>query len=274
MTVGTCKLCLNEKELMKSHLIGKEFYALQRDGDDKPVVMTREFVLSTDHQFWAHLLCLDCEALFSTHGEDYTMTMIQRKSQADFRLLNFIHLSRAMEFPRPVPGIPYVAYPGRELGIDTDALAYFALSVVWRCAAHNWPTLKGQTTSLVLGEYYEPIRLYLLGRAPFPARLHVAVTAASDPISRLCFILPSTTRGLPWDQVAFLARGIWFDVYMGERLPMELIERCCVTTPKRVVYLANCEPRTINAAGAMIANARVHENVLSGARSSERGTSG
>ena len=242
--------------------IGKAFFKLLHDAGDEPVIMTRDIVVSTDQQFWAHLLCDECEGRFSKFGEDYTMMMVQRNnSESDFRLLNLIKLSRVAELPRPRPDIPYVAYPGREMGIKTDELAYFALSVIWRLAAHNWPTLNGQKTTLDLGAFYEPIRLFLLGEGPFPADLHVAATAASDGLSRLCYILPERVTGLPWQQIGFLARGIWFDITMGENQPQELLDRCCVTSPKKVIYLANCEPRTLQAAGSMTANARVARNV-------------
>lgn len=260
MPIGTCKLCLQQKKLQRSHLIGKAIFRLCREENEDPVVMTPQIVFSSDRQFRAHLLCQDCEGRFSKHGEDYTMRMIQGKKKEDFRLLNFINLGRALQLPR-ARGVPYVGYPGRELGIDTDKLAYFALSIAWRSAAHTWPTLNGQTTSVSLGDYYEPIRQYLLGEAGFPAGVFVAVTAASDFASRFLFLAPTPNKGVPWTEIGLLVRGIYFDIYMGDSLPRELTERCCVRTPKKVVFLADCEARAVNASGFIIRSARVAANV-------------
>jgi hypothetical protein len=68
--------------------------------------------------------------------------------------------------------------------ITPERFAYFALSLVWR-ASHGWPLPDGtRTTPLDLGEYAEPIRLYLLGEAPFPNHTYVALTACTDEKSR------------------------------------------------------------------------------------------
>jgi len=42
-----------------------------------------------------------------------------------------------------------ITLSGKAMGIDTDALAYFALSILWKGAVHKWPTVEGQTLWLV-----------------------------------------------------------------------------------------------------------------------------
>jgi len=60
-----CALCLKTRTLQRSHLIGKVIYALNRDDDNDPVMMTPERTIITSRQMWQHLLCRDCEQLIS-----------------------------------------------------------------------------------------------------------------------------------------------------------------------------------------------------------------
>ena len=79
-------------------------------------------------------------------------------------------LNRLNEAPVIPIAIDLTARSGTALGIDTEWLAYFALSLVWRAAVHDWAFPDGsKSTRLVLGSYEEQIRGYLLGDSPFPA---------------------------------------------------------------------------------------------------------
>ena len=67
--VGTCKLCLQEKELQDSHLIGRGIYRLiRREQGEDPIVMTPEIVLQTSRQVSDYVFCKDCEQKFSEGG--------------------------------------------------------------------------------------------------------------------------------------------------------------------------------------------------------------
>jgi hypothetical protein len=52
-------------------------------------------------------------------------------------------------------------YSSLQLGIETEKLGYFALSLAWRGAQGPWTTIEGQTTGVYLGQFEEPIRNYL-----------------------------------------------------------------------------------------------------------------
>ena len=74
---GVCALCQQDnKELRKSHLLGRAIYLLNRDGDDDPVMMTPQLITSTRRQIWRHLLCGDCEQRF------YRATRVLRPKRA------------------------------------------------------------------------------------------------------------------------------------------------------------------------------------------------
>ncbi len=255
MEHGICKLCNKVRDLCKSHYMPRALFVHCGDDTLSPIVLTEKLILSTDRQVSAPLLCSACEQLFSKKGEEYTMTMVQRNS-GRFTLLEILNAAK-----RCRPEGEFVAYFGRQLPVDTDALAYFALSVAWRGAVHDWPTLGGQTTGVSLGQYLEPLRQYLLGEIAVPDGVFVAVIAASDFGSRNHVFFPSQTKNVPFTCISMLALGIWFDIFLGSDLPFELRRRCCVTSAKRPIFKADCDTRTFPAAKRLHKMARVAKNV-------------
>ena len=65
MTVkGFCKLCLDEKELQRSHLIPKSVYKKSRSGDPNkphPTVLSRRSSRQSSYQVMDYVFCSHCE---------------------------------------------------------------------------------------------------------------------------------------------------------------------------------------------------------------------
>jgi len=130
MPVGICKLCLKEKELQDSHLLGRAVYKVIREEGEDPVVMTPDLIVSTSRQVRAHLLCSDCEQRFSKNGEQYFSSVMARKDK--FVLLDLLQAVEPIE-----KQTDHVVYSGLGARIDTNKLAYYALSVLWRSGVHQ-----------------------------------------------------------------------------------------------------------------------------------------
>src|ERR1017187_9036673 len=145
---GTCKLCLNHKMLQKSHYIPKALYRLSRQGGRNPIVATPAVVDETPRQIWKHLLCSECEEILSRRGEKYALNMIHRGER--FSLLERMKLATPIALEQGVG-----MFSGLQLGIETESLAYFALSLAWRGAQGPWTTIEKQTTEVFLGEWEE-----------------------------------------------------------------------------------------------------------------------
>jgi hypothetical protein len=256
---GTCGLCLREdEELQRSHLLGRAVYSLNREGKDEPVIMTPEEHTPTQKQIWHHLLCWDCEQRFSKYGESPTMPLIQRKT--DFALLN--KLKVAVPF-KEEPNL--AAYSGTAIGIDTEPLAYFALSVVWRSSVRKWMTLGRQTTGISLGTFEEPIRKYLAGEGQFPTGVVVTVWVCTDLAARFSTFAPSTNVGAPSPTYSLLVRGLWFHIITGDSLPTDLVERCCcVQSARKVIFMKDCTREIVHAGNHIMPNATVSPKLLSG----------
>jgi hypothetical protein len=252
---GTCALCLHEKELRQSHLLGRAIYELNRDGNADPVMITPQLITPTQRQIWRHLLCGDCGLRFSSRGESLIMRLVQRKTE--FALLDRLKLAVPLSV-----GSNVVAFSGSAVGVDTGQLAYFALSVLWRSGVQQWRTLNQQTTGVSLGVFAEPIRKYLAGESGFPPGVVVAVTVCTDRGSRLL------TLG-PWagetGSYCLLVRGLWFHILTNASLSAGLLTLCCVNSDKKVLFVKDCEKEILQKLGPTFATAYVSPKLAPGA---------
>ena len=163
-------------------------------------------------------------------------------SKGRFALLE--RLNVAVEFAS-IDGTTY--YSGSACGIDTDKLAYFALSVLRRASVHKWK-INGEDYQLSLGTYQEPIRQFLLGQM-FPADVSVMLTVCSDMYSRLFYKPTPATFRIPVTAFAMLALGIQFLIITDRFSPPQI---CCVRSPEKRVYKRDCKQKTLEAYGKLI----------------------
>jgi hypothetical protein len=168
-------------------------------------------------------------------GESYTLRQIYRDGH--FPLLNRLNLA----LDCGVDG-PATKFSGLDLGVDTEKLAYFALSLLWKGSLRNWSTLKQQATSVALGAFQEPIRKYLARITNFPNDVYVITTICTDLGTQEMIYAPWKVD-LPQNsflKFEILVRGIWFYVVMGDQVPPGTADLCSVNSTKRIVFRRNC----------------------------------
>jgi hypothetical protein len=153
------------------------------------------------------------------------------RGKRGFPLLQRLHGAQAIASAGTVR-----SYRGAAIGVDTEKLAYFGLSVVWRAGAHEWNNSYSDkpTYSIDLGPFLEPMRRYLLGTASFPSNITVNVQVASDTRSQCSAYSPSWATGARCPVVGFLACGIHFAVAMGNPLPPEYLQTRCYNSPDKM----------------------------------------
>jgi hypothetical protein len=238
-----CRLCLQPKELRRSHLLPAFLYRLSRQpgaGNPNPIVMTSMVVVPTSKQLRDYLLCDECERRFSEHGENWIARQVY--NGRDFPFLDRLNVAI------PLHATPQVKiFSGADAGIDTGKLAYFALSVVWRASVHKWLMPDGKTTSIDLGAFQEPIRRFLLSETAFPAHVVVVVTACTDWVSQQTVFPPSAVPENPHTVFSSVVRGIAFRVLVGSDLPPEIRETCCFASAKKLIFAANNEDKSAHA---------------------------
>lgn len=190
-------------------------------------MMTPNIIMQTQRHLWAHLLCHECEGRLNKFGETPVLKLLDNG-------LWFSLLERMLLVPTPVKvEKDVVTLSGEAMGIDTDALAYFALGLLWKGAVYKWPTVARQTTSINLTGYKDVIRKYLLGKTGLPPGIFVIVAACEDKGSRGMVYAPSRLRGSRYKQFSLLVRGLWFDIIVDKKAPPGMKALCCVQADKR-----------------------------------------
>ena len=239
---GICRLCLQERWLRLSHFLSAFLYrkCFQRGTPNPhPVMMTSRRAVPTAMQVKDYLLCADCEERFSKYGETWAAGQVYDGKY--FPLLQRLTLALPFLETPTLRGVSGVA-----AGIDTDKLAYFGLSILWRAAAHKWKMPGGRTTSINLGSYEDPIRRFLLGETKLPSDIIVVATACTDWLSQGSFYTPCAVRGNPFTAYAFLARGISFSVLVGSDVPASMQELCCLASSRKPVFAADHRAKSIH----------------------------
>lgn len=215
-------------------------------------MMTPKVIMATQRQLWAHLLCRECETRLNKLGETPTLRWIDNGK--DFPLLERMKLSCAVKEERGV-----VTFSGSAMGVDTESLAYYALSLLWKGSVHQWPTAEGQSTSVPLKTFEEPIREFLLG-GPFPANVCVLLGVCEDRGSRGMVFAPTVMRETRHHTFSVLVRGLWFHIVADHR-SAAVKELCCVQSPRKILHLENCANRLLDASRHIDKSARVAANV-------------
>jgi hypothetical protein len=255
MVIDQCKLCLQTKELRDSHLLPSAVWRLLNEPNHElrhPITMTEKVALTTSRQLHDCVLCNDCEQRLNRNGERYAIS--QMRGRRVFPLLERLRIAQCIASYGNVR-----VYNGAAIGVDTEKLAYFAVSVVWRAGAYKWRNLYSdkRTYSIDVGPFLEPMRQYLLGTGQFPADLTVNVQVATDAHSQGSAYTPSLATGTPCRIFGFLTCGLHFAVAMDTPLPPQYLEMCCHNSPAKVIFEKNLLGQSMRAFNRLYATTRV-----------------
>lgn len=238
---GACALCLRHRQLCRSHYLGKAIHRLMnRESLGGQIILTPKLVTQNPRQLVAHLLCRECEERIAKFGEEPALALINRGST--FPLLDRIKLAAPIESYTSLS-----AYSGRAMGIDIEALVYYALSLAWRGAVKEWKTLKGQTTTASLGSYEETIRQYLAGDAPVPGNVFVVLTVCIDDAAQLIVNAPWAvpTPADAYLQIEMFVRGLWFVVLAGDAVPPGMQSLSLLGSAVGSIFLRDCTDQVV-----------------------------
>lgn len=247
--IGTCKLCLTERvRLVESHLMPAGFFRrlLSEQKNPHPLLFTAKGSRSSSEQITDNVLCEQCEARFGTRGEDYALRMAATKN--GFPLLKelLVNASRTdSEFQKStIMDSPTV---------KRDHLVYFALSVFWRAAVHEWPDSHrtGRTAKLQLGDgNTEMLRRFLLGETAISPTMNLLLFVLTDRLSQATLNMPTRTsrEDFRWGY-GFLACGYLFYLFLGKNLDPAARRTCLIHSPERFIFIRDGEQKTLQALG-------------------------
>lgn len=234
---GQCRLCLNHAELQDSHFIPQAAYKRVRGQGTNlhPIVIHGRKAVQTSAQTRAHLLCHDCEELFSRHGEDGFFRNCY-SGPGQFRLLEVLRRQTPLleDDHFAVHSVPECE------STAVEQIGYMGVSVLWKSAAHAWKDRDGTLPSITLGSLYqEQLRLYLLRTGPFPEH-GAMIVEVSDEKNRLIAVTgtPATskwpTHYLHWIDIC----GIRFNLLVGARMPRHMKELSVFRPGRKCVLIA------------------------------------
>jgi hypothetical protein len=205
--------------------------ALYRAGRKSLEYATRSSSGKIDKHIKDLLLCRACERLFDENGESEVMFHTAPKAGHKFPLNGKLQVALPREVFADIQ-----RFSGDDLGIDMDKFAYFALSIVWRAAVHDWEMPDGTVRPrMAIGDFEPPIREYLLGKGEFPSDTAVIVIVCSDADARKVWTTPSVDVEANCLNFRFLSRGIFFRVMMGYQMPNFFREVSC-TSPRKCLF--------------------------------------
>jgi hypothetical protein len=231
MGIKICPLCNAEKDaghFRKSHFIPASLYHSGKKGLQ---FGTRSGSGKIERHIKDLLLCDACEHLLDEGGESYVLSHIAAKVTDEFPLHLKLRLALARE---SYPDLS--RFSGDDLGMDMEKFAYFAMSVVWRAAVHDWEMPDGTILPRkAIGDFEPPIRKYLLG-GEFPPDTSVIVIVCTDGQARRVWTTPTILIEANCLNFRFLARGVFFRVMMGYRMPDMFREMSCRSARKCLFY--------------------------------------
>jgi hypothetical protein len=247
------------RDLVESHFLPRGLWEGARTPGLKnpnPVTITKTKSQTTSKQIKTGLLCRECEDRFNKGGECEVLRWIA-PGQSHFPIAEKLNVAYPHESKRN-----YKKYSGTAVGICTEKLAYFALSILWRAAVHRWdlPDGSGVTSRIDLGENEEPVRKYLLG-SPFPDNVAVRLIVCTDEFSRNTVTTPTHVPGNAYDEYYLLTQGLRFDVMIGRNLPPRVRELCCASSYNKWIFVKDCANETTRLFESLIATSKVSGNL-------------
>jgi hypothetical protein len=228
---GPCRLCSNVGKLMKSHYVPAGIYRIMKYKNLQPLLSSPDTVISASKQLRVPLLCNDCEQRFDRLGEKW----VQARMARDFENFPLGDLLREKTTPVVIRPGSFI-YPTVEVPeIDAAKITYFALSIFWRGAVHDWQGLNGPLPRVPLGDFEIPIQQFLLGRAPFPQDVVLNVLIWPRRPVLLASYAPVDSSTQKYGNFHFYIPGMHFELFTGREIPPWVRSMCFVASPSHPI---------------------------------------
>ncbi|MBE2165347.1 hypothetical protein IIQ43_12515 [Acinetobacter oleivorans] len=137
MTLGICKLCGDEKELQRSHVIGKTVFSKilkESIGNYLVDISVNNQKISKSNDTWdSKLLCKECESFFNRKYENYSVYVL-RKKQNGVQTIEGNH------------GIYF-------RNVDQSRIILYLCSIYWRAAHSTHKAYEGVRITNELSHY-------------------------------------------------------------------------------------------------------------------------
>lgn len=255
MKTGKCPLCLQEKQLLRSHLIPAAMYDYCRPPGGHHISIGSDLVIESDRQLQDYLLCAECEDDLNKGGETWLLPLLAQY-KGPFPFHNILS-----KFPPDiVDGDTRVYAAARNPEIQTDKLIHFAMGVFWKAAVHSWSGSRTEPM-IDLGEFAEPIRKFLRGEAGFPDKAALTIGVLPPPVRLISFHNPYQGSSTNWRNFLFYVSGIELTLLIGDAVEGETRSDCFACHPAHPILVVDFSKAIEDILRTVWAGARVAKNV-------------
>jgi hypothetical protein len=233
MPTGKCPLCDEEKLLRDSHFMPAALRDFCSFPGGHPIVVTPDIIIESDRMLHDYVFCADCEDIFNKGGETWVLTVLARLD-APFPLYDML----VKQAPAQEDGDSKLYAAARNPEIRTDKLIHFAMGIFFKGAVHSWSGTRTEPW-INLGPYAEPLRTFLLGKAPFPARMCLTLGVLPWPTRAIEFCYPYRDSTEGKFNYRFNACGVQFVLEVGRTVTPEARTACFGSSPFHPILLAD-----------------------------------
>jgi len=146
--IGICKLCLNESQLINSHIIPKFCFKKIKGNDNFYYLLSESKRIKLQKEFREYLLCKQCEDKFSKLETYFSNNIYFYPKKLKLDKNTGVVMTRGFDYPK---------------------IKLFLLSILWRGSVSTLPMYK---YSKIIAKHEEKIRLLLLNNEPGEENLY------------------------------------------------------------------------------------------------------
>jgi len=131
-------------------------------------------------------------------------------------------------------------YAGAKVtSLDMEKIVYFAMSVFWRGAVHNWwSRLHSEAPDVHLCAYEEPIRKFLHGTSPLPHEVALTVFVCPNGSVLNAMLVPWEAPLPECSRYFFYVSGLGFVLHFADKLAQQFRKTCAYHSPDKVIVVS------------------------------------
>jgi hypothetical protein len=231
---GRCKMCLEETDLVMSHLMPAALYGYCRADNSSPVKVGLGVVMSTDRQTQDYVLCQPCEDILNHGGENWVNPKLATMRRT------FLLYELLAQGPADVIESDAAAYRAAlNPAIDAEKMVHYAAGLFWKASVHPW--LGGRKEPRIdLGPYSDALRRFLRREEPFPAHMMLNVSLSFPSSAQIVMTDPHEGEREQSERTYFChVPGVLFVLTIGKTIPAELKQLCFATNPSRPILVSH-----------------------------------
>jgi hypothetical protein len=250
-----CRMCLETKKLVSSHLLPAALYDYCRPPNGNPVAFSTRLVIESSRQMKYPLLCTGCEGLLDREGETWMVPLFARLD-GSFPFHDIL----TKQAPAVIDGDAKLYAAINNPGIDVEKLSHFALGIFWKAGIHSWSGSRKESL-IDLGPYVDSIRKYLRKEDNFPTDTVLMIGVLPTPVKHIAFNVPYQGTNTKWRNFVLYILGIEFTLLIGESIPQEKRVASFSGNPERPVLLFDFQRDVQDIAVAVMKKAHKARNV-------------